>query len=651
MRPQAPPEGPPPADPLLPGPRRLLAFGGELVAAGITATVVSIGIQLVVNRLSVPMPSQVPLALNTWGSAAVIALLLALLACGLRDRWRRAANLPAWAALSALTTVPLCMTLLGTRHYLNGVSGDQSFRVEYLTRFVDSPALADMAYPDLPPYYPAAWFWIGGRAAALAGIPGWEAYKPYAIVTMAVAGVLAFCVWCLVMPRGPALAMAFATTVVGLRIAAYTPYSWIVTAAVPPLAVLALRLLRAAVARAPARRWAGGALLVGLMLGAVGAVHSLIFWFVGLVLVVLGIAVVVGAARRERFAALLRLVVPALLVGGAALLVVLSVWTPYLLRVLESGSRSGASQRFLPESGALVPLPMTEASVTGALALVGVVWLVAHFPSRTSRSDDVAQALGMLVATAYAWYALSTLALAAGTTLLAFRLEPLIDAGLACAGVLGVVEGVRAAGRRFGRPTGRPLTVAVAAVLAFGAALSLVQSAPAEYAYAQAAEYGDYYPTGQRPVGAPRDTDAGAWNNDLVTTINGLTGRPPRDVVVLSTSLPILSYTPYRSFQMGNDSYANPLADFPARRARIQQWAATRTPQALLAALDASPVPAPTVFVLAGSPQGLRMDVSYDVFPQQPNVRGGAVYFDPRVFADPAFETRTVGPFTVVVRR
>ena len=47
-----------------------------------------------------------------------------------------------------------------------GVSVDQQFRTEYLTRLTDTAALRDMTYYGLPPFYPPGWFWLGGRLAA-----------------------------------------------------------------------------------------------------------------------------------------------------------------------------------------------------------------------------------------------------------------------------------------------------------------------------------------------------------------------------------------------------------------------------------------------------------------------------------------------------
>ena len=56
---------------------------------------------------------------------------------------------------------------------------------------------------------------------------------------------IAYALWALVTTRGRALGAAVATTLAGLAtLAAYTPYSWLTGALVPPLAVLGLRLVR-----------------------------------------------------------------------------------------------------------------------------------------------------------------------------------------------------------------------------------------------------------------------------------------------------------------------------------------------------------------------------------------------------------------------
>lgn len=632
----------------LPDASRIRRLTGEAALAAALAVIVSLAVQQAVDLLELPVRSHVALAFAALSAAISVAVVLVTVGRSLGRslgtggaRWPRGATPLLWIALAALSSSSLALLQAGTKHYIFGISGDQSFRVQYLTRFVASPGLADVGYADLSPYYPAGWFWAGGRLAALAGMSGWEAYKPLAIATMAVAGVLAFVTWSLVVHRPQAALLGLITTVVGLRVASYEPYSWVLAAVLPPLAVIAWRLVRAAAAGVPVRQWAGSAVLLGVALGVYGMVYTLIFGFLGLVLLAMGIAALhgippPGAARRVSgmFA----------VIGVVALPLVLVVWAPFLAGMVEHGYRAGAAQRFLPEIGARFPLPMVEWSVLGVLALIGTAWIVLRWGRST-----IAQALGILLLTGYVWFALSTLALAAGTTLLAFRVEPPMVAALACAGVLGLLDGARAVRRRAGQTRAMPVGVVVT-VVSFAALLSLLQTVPGLYAWSREASYGDYYPTGVPPTGSANEADPGAWNDELLACIDELTGRAPQEVVMLSTHQPLLTYRPYFAFQAAIDQYANPLADFPARRAEIERWAAGTTPEELLAALDTAPHRPPRVFVLQRQVDGLHLTVTYDRFPEEPNVGSYSVVFAASLFDHPDFTRRDVGPFTVIVR-
>ena len=58
--------------------------------------------------------------------------------------------------LSAFSVVTLAMPLGATKLYLFGISVDQQFRTEYMTRLADSITPHDMTYIGLPPFYPPA---------------------------------------------------------------------------------------------------------------------------------------------------------------------------------------------------------------------------------------------------------------------------------------------------------------------------------------------------------------------------------------------------------------------------------------------------------------------------------------------------------------
>lgn len=611
-----------------PPPARRRAVGLlEVPAAVVVAVLVSALVQLVVGRLPIPAGTNVGLAL-TASAGLVVAVVLAASAFAAR----RALVAPVlWAGLSALATAPVALLLAGTRHYVFGISGDQAFRVEYLTRFADSAGLSDVAYADLPPYYPAGWFWVGGRLADLFGVEAWAFYKPFALTTMAVTAVLAYLLWSRVTSRVRALGLAVATVLAGVATtAAYTPYSWLTAALVAPTAVLGLRLVDAACdGRRPP---VGAAVTVGLVLGVAAVTHTQIAAFGAFVLGVAGL----GGLVRSRGRALVRLLAAAGVVALAALPLVLVFWTPYWLARLGGATGSDAAQRFLPESGAQYPLPMFDATPLGALALAGTVWIVLRF-----RTDAVARGLGVTAACGYAWYLLSTLALAADTTLLSFRIEPIVTAALACGAVGAAADGVRLVRDRV------PAAAALVAVLAAAVVVGQVQATPEDYEWSLSAQSSDRYPDGTSPTGA---APAPGTVSELATTIDSLTGRPRDDVVVLSSTYALLTYEPYRTYLTTIAQYSNPLADFAGRRDRVLAWSASRAPAELLAALDAAPERPPSVFVLQRGDDGLlRTGVTYDPFPAQ-SPRTETATFDPRVFDDPAFARRDVGPYAVIVR-
>src|ERR1700684_667609 len=131
--------------------RNALATLGQMALAALVAVVVAAVALIAIGRVQWPaFPSSNQLhALTTVGQVGCLA---GLLAAGWV--WRRGRRLPAQlgglAFLSAFTVVTLGMPLGATKLYLFGISVDQQFRTEYLTRFADGPALHDMTYQGLP---------------------------------------------------------------------------------------------------------------------------------------------------------------------------------------------------------------------------------------------------------------------------------------------------------------------------------------------------------------------------------------------------------------------------------------------------------------------------------------------------------------------
>ncbi|WP_346764794.1 galactan 5-O-arabinofuranosyltransferase [Rhodococcus sp. HNM0569] len=610
------------------------------VAAVVVAAAVSACGLVVFGVVSWPAfsSSNVLRAVTTVGQVLTLAVIAVSVWLVRRRRAARTATLLSWAGLSGFVTVSLGLPLAATKLYLHGVSVDQEFRTQYLTRLTDSAALRDMNYADIPPFYPAGWFWLGGRAADLLGLDGWEAFKPYSICSLAVAAVLALVLWTQLVRRDLAIVAATVTAVVTVTFASPEPYSAVVILLTPPALVLAWGALHR---RGHRGGWAA-VVGTGLFLGLAATFYTLFLGWTAFTVVLMALVAAAFAIRRDgtwraALAPAVRLVVIAVISG----LVALIVWTPYLLAALRGEpADSGTAMHYLPASGAGVPLPMIDFSLTGAMCLLGTVWLVVR--ATTSRR---AAALGIGVLAVYAWYLLSMTATAAGSTLLAFRLEPMLVALLGVAAVFGFVE----FSHWIVLATSDNSRVRVALVVVASLCLvSFAQNIPQFLAGDIAVAYSDTDGDGER--GDRKPPGAASYYPDVDAALTEQLGRPRDEIVVLTTDTTFLSYYPYFGFQALTSHYANPLAQFRERAEVIEQWTELDSPDALVAALDDAPWRAPDAFVLREDADGYTLRLTEDVYPNDPNVRRYTVTFPKEVFDDPRFTVSDTGPFVVVTR-
>lgn len=323
----------------------------QTVAAVVVATIVT-GVSLAaISRVNWPAfnSSNQLHALTTVGQ---FACLVGLFAAGWL--WRRGRRLVARAAavvfLAGLSAVTLAMPLGATRLYLFGVSVDQQFRTEYLTRLTDSAVPHDMTYLGLPPYYPPGWFWLGGRFAHLTGAPAWEAFKPWSIISITAAIVVAFVLWAAMIRFELALVVSTATAAAMLAYGSAEPYSAIITVLLPPVFVLAWSGLRGGT------RSGGWAAIVGVgvFLGGAALFYTLLFGYAAFALFIMGVLL---AAARRRWNPLLRLVVIGVIAGAIALI----GWGPYLVAAAHgSPADTGTALHYLPSDGAQLAFPMLD---------------------------------------------------------------------------------------------------------------------------------------------------------------------------------------------------------------------------------------------------------------------------------------------------
>ncbi|MCV7223323.1 galactan 5-O-arabinofuranosyltransferase [Mycolicibacterium elephantis] len=607
---------------------------GQLAGAAAVAIVIAVVSLIAISRVDWPAynSSNQLHALTTVGQVGCLA---GLFASGWV--WRRGRRWLAWIGatgfLSAFSVVTLAMPLGATKLYLHGISVDQQFRTEYLTRFTDTAALHDMTYYGLPPFYPPGWFWIGGRLADLTGIPGWEMFKPWAIISITVAITAAFVLWAAMIRFEYALIVATATAAATLAYAPAEPYAAMITALLPPVFVLAWSGLRGAT------RGGGWAAVigVGIFLGVTALFYTLLFVFAAFTLAIM--AFVLAVARR-RVEPLLRLVAIGALSGAIALI----GWGPWLAAAIKGEpADSGTAQHYLPSVGAELEFPMLHFTLLGALCMLGTLWLVWR-----ARSSTRAGALAIAVLAVYAWSLLSMLTTLAGTTLLSFRLNPTLTVLLAAAGAFGFLEVARAAAAR-AKPENTKRVVAAAATIGAIGAVTYSQDIPDVLRPDIAVAYTDTDGYGQRADRRPPGSER--YYREIDAKIREVTGLPRDETVVMTADYSFLSYYPYYGFQGLTSHYANPLAQFEKRAEAIEGWAMLTDADEFIESLDRLPWKPPTVFLMRrGADDTYTLRLASDVYPNQPNVRRYHVALDEALFDDPRFDVAEIGPFVLAIR-
>jgi galactan 5-O-arabinofuranosyltransferase len=624
--------------------RGALAVIGQMAVAVVVAIVVAVISLAAISRVQWPAynSSNQLHALTTVGQFGCLAGLLASGVIWRRGR-RSLSRALAVLFLSAFSVVTLAMPLGATKLYLFGISVDQQFRTEYLTRLTDTAGPHDMTYLGLPPFYPPGWFWIGGRLAALTGTPAWEMFKPWAIISITIAVVLAFVLWASMIRFEYALIVSTATAAAALAYSSTEPYAAIIGVLLPPVFVLAWSGLRGSAderstKESPRSGGRSAVIGVGVFLGITALFYTLLFGYAAFTLTLM--ALVLAVARR-RLEPLLRLAVILVTAGAISLL----GWGPYLLAAVKGHpANSGTAQHYLPAAGAQLEFPMLHFTLLGALCMVGTVWLVVY-----ARNSTRAGALAIAVLAVYVWSLLSMLTTLLGTTLLSFRLQPTLTILLTAAGAFGFIEATRALAAR-AKPENSRRVVAAAATLGAIGALTFSQDIPDVLRSDIVVAYTDTDGSGQRADRRPPGAEQ--YYREIDAKILRTTGLPRDETVVLTADYSFLSYYPYYGFQGLTSHYANPLAQFDKRADAIGNWATISTADQFIAALDKLPWKPPTVFLMRrGANDTYTLRLASDVYPNQPNVRRYTVTLDKTLFDDPRFDVSTVGPFILAIRK
>jgi galactan 5-O-arabinofuranosyltransferase len=641
--------------------RNALASLSQMALAAVVAVIVAVVSLIAITEVEWPaFPSSNQLhALTTVGQVGCLAGLVAVgwvwRRARLSGRYRLLAQLGGLVFVSAFTVVTLGMPLGATKLYLFGISVDQQFRTEYLTRLTDSPALHDMTYLGLPSFYPPGWFWIGGRVAALTGMSAWEIYKPWAITSITIAVAVALVLWWRMIRFEYALIVTTATTAVTLAYSSPEPYAAMITVLLPPVLVLTWSGLRAhdrdtgMTLEPSAGGWAA-VIGAGVFLGLAASWYTLLLAYSAFTVGLMGLVLAASRWRRGGFKAALdplrRLAVIAIVAAPIAA----TTWLPFLVRAAHDPvSDTGSAYHYLPADGAELTFPMLQFSLLGAICMLGTLWLVVR-----ARSSVRAGALAIGVLAIYLWSLLSMLATLTRTTLLSFRLQPTLTVLLVAAGVFGFVETVQAL-TAHGRDQGwGRAVVPVAGAIGLAATIAFSQDIPDVLRPDLTIAYTDTDGHGQR--GDRRPPSSEKYYSAIDAAIQHVTGRPRDQTVVLTADYSFLSYYPYWGFQGLTSHYANPLAQFDLRAAQIEKWSKLKTADEFIHTLDTLPWPPPTVFLMrrgagSGVPNTYTLRLAEDVYPNQPNVRRYTVDLPAALFADPRFDVESIGPFVLAIRK
>jgi galactan 5-O-arabinofuranosyltransferase len=623
--------------------RNALASLGQMMLAAAVAIAVAVISLIAISRVQWPaFPSSNQLhALTTVGQVACLAGLVAAgwfwRRGGVKSRYRALAQLTGLVFVSAFTAVTLGMPLGATKLYLFGISVDQQFRTEYLTRLTDSPALHDMTYLGLPSFYPPGWFWIGGRVAALTGTPGWELYKPWAITSLTIAVAVALVLWWRMIRFEYALIVTTATAAVTLAYSSPEPYSAMITVLLPPVLVLTWSGLRAG-----ERERSGWAAVVGagLFLGFAATWYTLLVAYSAFTMALMALLVAASRWRQAGLKGALEPLRRLAVIAVIAAAIAATTWLPFFLRTIHSPvSNTGSALHYLPADGAEMTFPMLQFSLLGAVCMLGTLWLVVR-----ARSSVRAGALAIGVLAIYLWSLLSMLATLARVTLLSFRLQPTLTVLLVAAGVFGFIEATLAI-----RERSRAI-VPVAAAIGLTGAIAFSQDIPDVLRPDLTIAYTDTDGHGLR--GDRRPAGSEKYYSVIDSAILHVTDKPRDQTVVLTADYSFLSFYPYWGFQGLTSHYANPLAQFDLRAAQIKKWSDLKTADELIHALDASPWAPPTAFLMRhGANNNYTLRLAEDVYPNQPNVRRYMVDLPAALFADPRFVVQTVGPFVLAIRK
>ena len=610
-----------------------------LLAGGIGALATTL-VWFVMHAISLPAYNT-SMAIRALSSAGSILVLIVTLICAVF--WLRGTRKWLNGIVMHLTAPALVVTSLGiplsaTRLWLDGIQVDQGFRTQFLSRMTETAGNADMNYADLPSFYPMGWFWLGGRVADLLGVPGWEVFQPWALITLAAGAAMLVPVWQKITGSLPvACVIATFTTAVVLTETPDEPYAAIVAMFFPAATVITYRALLGS---------RNAIIFMALYLGISASLYTLFTAIAALFVVTMSVLVFFVVTRDA--GPFIRL----LIIGVSSLAIAAVTWWRYLAAALSGNyDVQSTANHFLPEEGTVFPLPFFSFSIIGLLSLLGLILIVIRAGEREVAS------LGVGIIVCYAWCLASMAATLLGTSLLGFRVEVLIIELFVTAGILAVTD-IILVGLDYFFPTRFNLAmnqtiIAIICIVVASACLQYVQQIPAENESHIDQAYADTDGFGERADRFP--PDAAQYYGEITELLESH-GHHPNEAVIYTDEINYMAYNPYFGFNAFTSHYANPLGEFALRNEELIAWSQLSwdDPAALTGAIEDSKWAPPVAFIFRGDVEepgeGFKTHVAHDIFPNEPNVRYEGLFFNAEAFEGDEWHVEQIGPFAVVVR-
>jgi galactan 5-O-arabinofuranosyltransferase len=604
-----------------------------------TALVVA-GVWWAADNADLPSPlSSLNVALLN-GAATLLTLGLGVGWAIWGRRWPRLLADLTVVAVACFAAGSLLLILSGTPWGLWGLFGDQAFRNEAVTRFVQHLGSADYAYLGLPAHYPPLVPWLEARAANLVGVPGWHMVKYGEVVLAALVPLLSYALWRRVVAPPVAAAVVTFTTLV---VAEYNKIDqWIALALLVPWWLDAFRdARRPDVRRIPA-------VVHGLIAGVL--LTSYTFYFIPMAMAtVAGLGLDI-ARRRAWLSSVLRMAI--IVVVG--LVVSAWYWWPFLRMRLAGVPFEDFQTRWFAEKHAEVVSPL-EISVVGLLAVAGLVYLAAGGFRRR-----LGEGLLLTVLAGYIVLAGGLVITALGNPILAFKTTAFVVYVSSAAGIVGIchlgrVVGGWAAGRGAAQRVAEVPQRAAAALLTLvclAAALWFVnnwgQGQTVTFAHART------LPDGTQPTHADELTEEdeealpyGMMPPLSVDSILALLDTDPDDTPVLVTDrVDLLATTATHPFVTWMSIYSNPFGQFDDRVNFLKELSRTDDPADFAERARDNPYDAIDGFVLTRGGGGWVLRVRVDDFPD-----GGMmerIVFDLDQFDRTVWDVRRFGDTVVV---